>query len=137
MVRLLAGSLNEPRFSHRPVSGSSRRICARSEFLTQTLPSTSGAYEGLLRRIGLPLVGDLPDLKGLRLLVEFRHASLIHHGNPEIAGLVRFEIEGSERITGLDHGQLELRDLAGLRIQPAQELLAKMGEPHHSLGVDN
>src|SRR5262245_18509754 len=41
MVRLLLGSLDEPRFSHWPVTGSSRRICARSEFLTQTLPSTS------------------------------------------------------------------------------------------------
>ena len=41
MVRLLLGSLNEPRFSHSPVAGSSRRICARSEFFTQTLPSTS------------------------------------------------------------------------------------------------
>jgi hypothetical protein len=41
MVRLLAGSLNEPTFSYRLVSGSSRKICARSEFLTQTLPSAS------------------------------------------------------------------------------------------------
>src|SRR5215467_7851828 len=40
MVRLLVGSLNEPKFSHLPVAGSSRRICARSEFFTHTLPST-------------------------------------------------------------------------------------------------
>src|SRR5579871_1844109 len=38
------GLLNEPKFSHAPVLGSSRRICARSEFFTHTLPSTSDAF---------------------------------------------------------------------------------------------
>ena len=40
MVRFVSGSVNVPKFSHAPVAGSSLRICARSEFLTQTLPST-------------------------------------------------------------------------------------------------
>ena len=34
------GILNEPRFSYWPVSGSSFITCERSEFFTQTLPST-------------------------------------------------------------------------------------------------
>src|SRR5215470_15759016 len=41
MVLPVAGSLNEPNVSHFPVAGSSRRIWARSEFFTHTLPSTS------------------------------------------------------------------------------------------------
>src|SRR5215469_14785213 len=41
MVLPVPGSLNEPKFSHLPLAGSSRRICAWSEFFTHTLPSTS------------------------------------------------------------------------------------------------
>src|SRR5438105_15937468 len=40
MFRFVCGSVNVPKFSHMFVAGSSRRICARSEFFTQTLPST-------------------------------------------------------------------------------------------------
>src|SRR5882672_1627404 len=42
MVRFVSGSVNAPKFSHSFVAGSNLRICARSELLTQTLPSTCG-----------------------------------------------------------------------------------------------
>ncbi len=93
--------------------------------------------ECLLGGVGLPLIRHLPGLEFLGRLVELGNAALIHHRDPEIAGLIGFEVERPNGKAWLDHRQGILGDLAGLGIELAQELFAEMGEPDHAVGIDD
>ena len=90
-----------------------------------------------LGRVGLPFLRDRPGLERLGLLVEARDAGLVHHADPGIAVLVEAEIERADRIAGLQHRDRIFRDLAGLRIHLAEELLAEVREPDHALLVEH
>src|SRR3954454_12551468 len=89
-----------------------------------------------LGRIGLPFLRNRPGFERLSLLIETRDAGLIHHPDPGIAVLVEPEIERADRITRLQHWDRVFRDLAGLRIHLAEELLAEMRKPDHALFVE-
>src|SRR5215216_4144548 len=90
-----------------------------------------------LGRVALPFLWYGPGLERLGLLVEARDATLIHHADPEIAGLVGLEIQRADRITRLEHGQGVFPDLAGLRVHLAEELLGEVGEPDYALLIDD
>jgi hypothetical protein len=64
------------------------------------------------------------------------NATLIHHPDPGIAGLVESEVQCADRIARLQHRNRIFRDLAGLRIHLAEELLAEVREPDHALFVE-
>ena len=78
-----------------------------------------------------------PKLERLGLFVEARNAALIHHADPEIAGLVGLEIQRADRIARLEHRQRVFPDLAGLGVHLAEELFGEVGEPDHALIVDD
>jgi hypothetical protein len=82
-----------------------------------------------LSGVGLPSCRHRPGLERLGLLVEARDAALVHHGDPEIAGLVGLRDRACRRDSRLEHRQRIFRDLAGLGIDLAEELFAEMREP--------
>ncbi len=69
--------------------------------------------------------------------VEFADGALIHHPEPDIAVLVRVEAERALRPALLELGQIDLGDLAGLGIHPADVLLAEVGVPDVAVLADD
>src|SRR5260370_2662610 len=88
--------------------------------------------ERLLGGVRLPLLRHLPGLKCFGLLVEFGDTALIHHGDPEIAGLVGLQVERADRITRFDDRQGIFGGAAALGVELSQELLAERREPDHT-----
>ena len=75
--------------------------------------------------------------KGLGRAVEPRDAGLVHQADPDMAVLVDLEVERALRVIGLLHRDRIVGDLAGLRIELRQELLAEMRVPDHAVGIDD
>ena len=71
----------------------------------------------------------------LVLRSNFRDARLIHHGEPEIALRVEFEIERSRRFIRPQRRYRVIGDLAGRRVQFADELMAEIRVPDHAVGI--
>src|SRR4029077_19139067 len=84
------------------------------------------AHHRLLRAIALPFLRYGIDLELLGLAVELCDASLVHQRDPQVLFLIELQIERAHRKAFLQHGNGKLRDLSGIRINPTDELLAKI-----------
>jgi hypothetical protein len=76
-------------------------------------------------------------LERLALAIELHHRGLIHIAQPQIAGLVGAQPEEAGRESGLVHRDRIFAGLAGLGIEPAQELLAEARIPGDAVAIDH
>src|SRR6202035_1199742 len=72
-----------------------------------------------------------PELEGLGLAVEFDDRGLIHIAEPQITVAIAAQAERAGREARLVFLDRKFRDLAGLRVKPAEILFAEAGIPDH------
>ena len=100
--------------------------------MVQTLPSTfadARHHHRLLHGVVVERGIDRKSLKRLGLDVEPGEAGLEHHGEPQIAVGVGFEIERAGRKLRLEHRDRVFAVFAGLGIELAQKILDEIRIP--------
>ena len=91
------------------------------------------------RKPGLVVLHELrraPGLKFLRLAVEFRDASLVHHPQPNVSFRIKSQVESAGGGAGFGYRNGVLHCFGGLGVELPQVLGAKIGIPNHAFGVD-